>query len=456
MTEGVLPEVLSPAAPQVTAPNVADSLRAGEAAVVAEAGRAALLWFGVFVLYRSEHPLSQDALVAVTCAALIWFVALRSARLSAGLVLGRVGTTIVGAAIGLAAAGALNSSFVGLHASLAWLATCAFGVFCSATVWDWCVERTAAGRRRVLVVGTEDFDSLVGEELRGSGMSFGLVGAIAGSEDLAAIVDEQRPDIVVLTDEASYDAAVTAVLDGQANVRVAGLASFFEYAFGRVPIERITPAWFMGLVHPNQRVYSRFAKRTFDLVLASFGLLVAAPLLAVLALLTRTSGPILYRQTRVGEGGRQFTIYKLRTMCPDAERDGPALSTSDDARATRIGCVLRRTHLDELPQLWNVVRGDMSIVGPRPERPEFIEQLEVAVPFWNRRLLVKPGITGWAQVQYGYVSDSEHMSVKLSYDLWYLRNRSLAVDIGICIRTIGLQLRSLLPVRASTPRSVDH
>ena len=169
--------------------------------------------------------------------------------------------------------------------------------------------------------------------------------------------------------------------------------------------------------------------------------------MAVAALVVaRTHGPILYRQTRIGEGGKPFTVLKFRTMVVDAEEDGQAHFTSEgDSRVTRGGRLLRRTHLDELPQLWNVLRGDMSVVGPRPERPEFTDRLEEAVPFWNRRLLVKPGITGWAQIQCGYVADCDEMADKLSYDLWYLRNQSLALDVAICLKTAALALGALLP-----------
>jgi lipopolysaccharide/colanic/teichoic acid biosynthesis glycosyltransferase len=193
-------------------------------------------------------------------------------------------------------------------------------------------------------------------------------------------------------------------------------------------------------------------KRAFDLVVAAVALGIAAPLLAVCAVLARLStGTALYRQTRVGERGRLFTIYKLATMCCDAEVGGAAFACEHDPRATSVGRLLRRTHLDELPQLWNVVRGDMSIVGPRPERPEFVDMIEVAVPFWSRRLLVKPGITGWAQISCAYASDCRAMEEKLSYDLWYLRHRSLLVDIAVCVRTVALQLRELLAL-GRTPR----
>jgi lipopolysaccharide/colanic/teichoic acid biosynthesis glycosyltransferase len=160
---------------------------------------------------------------------------------------------------------------------------------------------------------------------------------------------------------------------------------------------------------------------------------------------------VIYRQTRVGERGRRFTMYKLRTMTETAERPGEAVWACDcDPRATDVGRLLRRTHLDELPQLWNVLRGDMSIVGPRPERPEYIEQLEDSVPFWSRRLLIRPGLTGWAQVRCGYAADSASSAEKLSYDFWYLRHGNLAVDLAVCIRTVLLVLEMLAPRRGLT------
>jgi lipopolysaccharide/colanic/teichoic acid biosynthesis glycosyltransferase len=195
----------------------------------------------------------------------------------------------------------------------------------------------------------------------------------------------------------------------------------------------------MSIFHLWQRPYTRFAKRTFDIVCASILLVLTAPLMLIIAGLVRLSpGPIIYRQTRVGEGGKKFTIYKFRTMRRDAEAPGcPAWAAQNDPRVTRIGRLLRRTHLDELPQLWDVLKGDMSIVGPRPERPEFIPTLEEAVPLFTRRLLVKPGITGWAQLRRDYASDTDGAAEKLSYDLWYLRHRNLVVDLAICAKTFA-------------------
>jgi lipopolysaccharide/colanic/teichoic acid biosynthesis glycosyltransferase len=148
-----------------------------------------------------------------------------------------------------------------------------------------------------------------------------------------------------------------------------------------------------------------------------------------------TPGPIIYRQTRVGQSGKPFTMYKFRTMRADAEAGGALFAAERDPRTTRVGRFVRMTHLDELPQLWDVLKGDMSIVGPRPERPEFVPMLEGAVPYFTRRLLVKPGITGWAQLRSDYACDCDSAADKLSYDLWYLRNRNLLVDLAICAKT---------------------
>ena len=204
-----------------------------------------------------------------------------------------------------------------------------------------------------------------------------------------------------------------------------------------------TRAQALPLDAPRRRSYSRFSKRTFDVVVALFGLVLTLPLWPLLAwLVLRTEGALLHRQLRVGEGGRTFTIYKLRTMHRDAEPLGQALwSQTPDPRITFGGRLLRDTHLDELPQLWNVLLGDMSIVGPRPERPELSDALARDIPNWNLRLCVKPGLTGWAQVRLGYVSDSARSEEKLAHDLWYIEHRSVLLDAAICLRT----LPSLLP-----------
>ena len=220
---------------------------------------------------------------------------------------------------------------------------------------------------------------------------------------------------------------------------VVDLAEFYEHVFGRVPVRQLSAEWFLPVLGEHRRRYSPGTKRLFDVVVALAGMAAAVPLLPIIVVLVRTTrGPILYRQTRVGLDGEPFTIYKFRSMTADAEANSaPVWAAERDARVTAAGRLLRRTRLDEIPQLWNVLKGDMSIVGPRPERPEYLGPLSEAVPFWATRHLVKPGITGWAQLKCGYASDYEGSEHKLAHDLWYLRHRSLCIDLFLCIRTVG-------------------
>jgi lipopolysaccharide/colanic/teichoic acid biosynthesis glycosyltransferase len=182
------------------------------------------------------------------------------------------------------------------------------------------------------------------------------------------------------------------------------------------------------------------AKRVMDLVGGALGLLLFVLALPVVSLATAVESgrPIFYRQRRLGQGGRTFQVIKVRTMRKDAEADGQAhWAKDDDPRATKVGRLLRRAHLDELPQMFNVLRGEMSLVGPRPERPELVSDLEKKIPFYRARLLTKPGVTGWAQINFGKGSSVEGSSEKLEYDLYYIKRRSLLFDLWIVLRTIG-------------------
>jgi exopolysaccharide biosynthesis polyprenyl glycosylphosphotransferase len=344
----------------------------------------------------------------------------------------------VGTAAGLVAVAALDPVF--FHLPPAVLAQIAVAVFVLTAAWESVVARSVVAKRRVLVVGAADD---LAAELRTTEWSRFELGAIVSDDDIDTLpeaLEATRPDLVVLAVSEHRPEAFEHLLDGaSAGFRVVGLPEFYEHAFGRVPVATLTPSWFMNVLHLYHRPYSRLAKRGFDVVLASIALVLTAPLFPLLALLVkRTPGPVIFRQTRLGEGGKPFTIFKFRTMRHDAEAEGRAAWASEsDPRVTSVGRFMRTTRLDELPQLWNVLRGDMSVVGPRPERPEFLELLREAVPFWTRRHLVKPGITGWAQVSRGYTADAEGTAEKLSYDLWYLRHRSLVVDLAICGKTFG-------------------
>lgn len=258
-------------------------------------------------------------------------------------------------------------------------------------------------------------------------------------EQLGSIVEEQGIDLLVM----SSDVPRFRVFDEVARtclhlpVRLVELTGLYEDVFGHVPVAEINAAWFQYIMHPRYSPITPHAKRAFDLVVAIGLGLAFLPILCLCALLIRRDGgPALFRQTRIGEGGRSLVVYKLRTMQVDAGIDSQWAS-ADDPRITRVGAVLRKLHVDELPQLVNVLRGEMSIVGPRPEQPEFVERLETLLPFYSRRHLIKPGMTGWAQIRCGYAGSDVGSAWKLCHDLYYLKYRSMAFDLSILTETLG-------------------
>jgi len=226
-------------------------------------------------------------------------------------------------------------------------------------------------------------------------------------------------------------------------VRVSDLAQFFERVHGHVPLDMSRSSWFIYGSGYRQGWLRALNKRAFDLVVATLLLLPALPLmlLASVAIFIESPGAVIYRQERVGRRGKRFTLLKFRSMTRDAEKDGkPAWAAVNDHRITRVGRFLRKTRIDELPQLINVLRGEMSVVGPRPERPEFVAMLSEQVPFYAIRHSVKPGITGWAQVRYSYVATIEDSVKKLEYDIYYVKNHSMLLDALILLETIRVVL----------------
>jgi exopolysaccharide biosynthesis polyprenyl glycosylphosphotransferase len=217
------------------------------------------------------------------------------------------------------------------------------------------------------------------------------------------------------------------------------LASVYEEYTGKIAVENLRPSWLIfSQGFSKSRVLGVF-KRGMDVLAALVGLVILAPVIALVAIAVRltSSGPALYRQRRVGYNGRVFVIHKFRSMRVDAEAvTGAVWSVENDPRVTPIGRFLRRTRLDEVPQLWNVLVGDMSIVGPRPERPEFVADLTMQIPFYGQRHVVRPGLTGWAQVRHSYGSSVEDALQKLQYDLFYIKHLSIALDMFICLETL--------------------
>lgn len=224
-------------------------------------------------------------------------------------------------------------------------------------------------------------------------------------------------------------------------IPVIDVATLYERVFEKVPLAETEEVWLLDNIAEYKRPYDIFiAPLERAGAVALFLLLL--PLMALISIfIVLTSGfPILHRQTRIGKYGRRFTLYKFRSMRRDAETRGPEWAKEHDPRATFIGGILRYTHLDELLQLWNIISGDISFVGPRPERPEFVEQLKNEIPFYELRQLVNPGVTGWAQINYRYGASVKDAYEKLQYDLYYLKNRSFVLDVAIVLKTLKLLL----------------
>jgi sugar transferase (PEP-CTERM system associated) len=226
-------------------------------------------------------------------------------------------------------------------------------------------------------------------------------------------------------------------------VKVMDLQSFYERERGVLRIDSMRASWMIFGNGFDQGLARDVVKRLFDIAASLALLILALPILliAMIAVVIESGFPIFYFQERVGQGGEKFRIVKLRSMRQDAERDGKARwATANDSRVTRVGAFLRKTRIDELPQLWTVLSGDMSFVGPRPERPVFVEQLTEKIPFYDVRHSVKPGVTGWAQVRYPYGASIEDGLKKLEYDLYYVKNHSLFLDLMIMVETIQVVL----------------
>ncbi len=237
--------------------------------------------------------------------------------------------------------------------------------------------------------------------------------------------------------------SMDALLECKTNgIRVQEGYSYYEQLTGKIMVEGLRKSW---LIFSDGFVVSRgtlFAKRLLDILVATVGLVVALPFMLLVALAVRldSPGPVFFRQERVGRGGREFTLWKFRSMRTDAEAAGARWAVEGDPRVTRVGRFIRKTRLDELPQLWNVLVGDMSLVGPRPERRMFVEQLKEQCPWYEQRLVVRPGLTGWAQVKAPYASTFEESIEKLKFDLYYIKNLSLFLDISILLSTARIVL----------------
>src|SRR5713101_143653 len=327
-------------------------------------------------------------------------------------------------------------------------------IICFRFLYYWAINNS---KEKVIILGVNDIARNIAQELaNGSSHGFEVQGLIAenfistdevldcsvlgGMQELARIVQDRKPSVVVvaLSERRGmfpYQEILDCKLQG---IRVEDWPTFYEKLTGKIIIQNLRPSWLIFADGFTRTSLTRTLKRITDMLLAAVGLCLALPMLALIAVLTKLDsyGPVFFRQERVGENGRIFTLSKFRTMVEDAEKGtGPVWAQETDPRTTRLGKILRRTGLDELPQMFNVLIGDMSFVGPRPERPHFVAELQEKIPYYSQRLVVKPGITGWAQVRYGYGATVEDAIEKLQFDLYYIKNMSFFLDMLILLST---------------------
>jgi exopolysaccharide biosynthesis polyprenyl glycosylphosphotransferase len=325
--------------------------------------------------------------------------------------------------------------------------------------------RSVPFRRRVLIVGAGWAGQAIAEVIQKQYQAYyELIGfvdddpakrgnviaslpVLGARADLYKIVREGRvAEMILAVTRDMADELFREVLHAQEQgIEITPMPLLYEQMTGRVPVEHIGDSWYLALPLGDKTasIYALAIKRLFDIFISAIGLLGFGVMLPFIALAIRldSRGAIFYSQTRVGQGGRIFSVRKLRTMVTNAERNGQAVwASKNDPRVTRLGKFLRKLHLDELPQFLNVLRGEMSIVGPRPERPEFVAQLENQIPFYRLRHAVKPGMAGWALVNAGYVDSVDDARVRVEYDLYYIKHQSIWLDLWILFRTAGHML----------------
>ena len=326
--------------------------------------------------------------------------------------------------------------------------------------FEW-ASRRVRPRERLLLVGTNDAAIALAREIFAERHSLGVEivgfidpdpsrvgspilnpGVVGTIEDIPSIVRSRRVHRVVVS---LADARGKLPMDKLLELRLDGvnfdhLASVYEEYTGKIAVENLRPSWLIFSGGFRKTPALTASKRVLDILTASIGIALALPLMAIVAIAVKLTspGPVLYHQRRVGQHGRIFNIHKFRSMQQDAERTtGPVWAAKHgDSRVTPVGSFLRRSRLDELPQLWNVLVGDMSFVGPRPERPEFVRDLTQEIPFYGQRHIVRPGITGWAQVRYTYGATKEDALQKLQFDLFYIKHLSVALDLYVMLETV--------------------
>ncbi|MDD4290020.1 MAG: sugar transferase [Patescibacteria group bacterium] len=265
-------------------------------------------------------------------------------------------------------------------------------------------------------------------------------------DELNNFSENNKIQNIIIDDELLFDEQISKILLKHLNLKIEIIktSDFYEKFLGKVAIKNINQVWIISNFNENKKYIFDIFKNIFDLIFGVIFLIISIILIPfiIIAIKLDSKGPILFMQIRTGKNGKDFLAMKFRTMCVDAEKNGAQWAQENDSRITHVGNFLRKTRLDEIPQLINILRGEMSLIGPRPERPEFIKTLEKQIPYYNQRLLVRPGLTGWAQINYPYGSSIEDVVEKLEYDLYYVKNRSIALDVSIILKTLNTVIKA--------------
>jgi sugar transferase (PEP-CTERM system associated) len=413
-------------------------------------------------LFAYQYGYFKTAVVAVTCLVCLYFADVYNlrriadpgemfVRLMQGLGAASIALSLlyywfpallIGRGVVLVTSVLIIGSLASWHAAFMWLG------------------RRLKPRERLLLVGTSQAAIALAREMFGRRDELGVdivgfidpdpgrvgapilnPGVLGTVEDIPSIVRARAVDRVVVS---LADARGKLPMDKLLEMKLEGvsfdhLPSVYEEYTGKIAVENLRPSWLIFSEGFRKRRSHEAAKRTLDIVIAGAAIVAMSPVMLLIAIAVRltSKGSVFYHQQRVGLHGRVFTVHKFRSMCEDAEgQTGPVWATRNDERVTSVGRVLRRTRLDELPQFWNVLVGDMSLVGPRPERPSFVEQLTKQIPFYGQRHVVRPGLTGWAQVRYTYGASVEDALEKLQHDLFYIKHTAIAFDLFIIFATV--------------------
>jgi exopolysaccharide biosynthesis polyprenyl glycosylphosphotransferase len=316
------------------------------------------------------------------------------------------------------------------------------------SVWRWTLSSWFSGiKRNVLIIGFgEEIKELENFIFQNPQIGYKVKFQIQNKEDansefIQQVIKENSINTIIIDNKSGWGEKIFDNLYKymSGGVEIITLALAYETILKKLPISEVRDLSLVSEISRSRRVYESI-KRPLELFLAIVMFCVFFIPMVIIYLLVRltSKGPGIYKQKRVGKDEKEFVLYKFRTMRVDAEKDGPKWSWKNDDRVTKVGKILRYTHLDELPQLWNVILGDISFVGPRPERPEFVKSLKEKIPYYEIRHIIKPGITGWAQVNYKYGSSIEDAIEKLQFDFFYLKNRSLTLDILIILKTVKM------------------